>query len=357
MPFPEEKPVSKPLTMSELAKLAGVSPATFSRIINNHPNVKIETRLRVEKLLNSMNYQPPEVNVRQGRRRSSRRPARYRKMSLALVMNYPMELFSHLSFYNLMQHAIEQQLQNVYYECVLRTLPEKEPWKAIEDLKVDGLIILNVKHLENARLLKQFMKYPAIHILGTPSNCDCFDRITYDNDGIGKLAAEYFRNMQVEKIVCFANTGRNRDSSFLYRRLEMLSACFAPGMVLNADLQDDFLDKYLSPLHPAYERLLDIINAMPEKRIGIFAPSDAYIAGLCIEKNRRHTNLDKTLITLGVNNEPFFRNMGDPPFPSIDLNVEGIARKAVERFFWRRENPREHFQSFLLPVSLSDNLI
>ena len=46
------------MTLEEIAKLAGVSRSTVSRVINNHPNVSPEVRERVWKVIRELDYQP-----------------------------------------------------------------------------------------------------------------------------------------------------------------------------------------------------------------------------------------------------------------------------------------------------------
>jgi LacI family transcriptional regulator len=46
------------LTLEEVAKLAGVSRSTASRVINNHPNVRPEVRERVWEVVRQYGYQP-----------------------------------------------------------------------------------------------------------------------------------------------------------------------------------------------------------------------------------------------------------------------------------------------------------
>jgi len=46
------------ITLKEVAKLAGVSLATASRVINNLPGVKLTTRERVLKIIHEYGYQP-----------------------------------------------------------------------------------------------------------------------------------------------------------------------------------------------------------------------------------------------------------------------------------------------------------
>ncbi len=48
-------------TSKEIAKLAGVSRSTVSRVINNDPNVSEKTRTKVQQIIDEMHYQPDPV--------------------------------------------------------------------------------------------------------------------------------------------------------------------------------------------------------------------------------------------------------------------------------------------------------
>lgn len=48
----------RPLRIADIAKKAGVSPATVSRVLNNHPYVRDEIRQRVLKIIEETGYQP-----------------------------------------------------------------------------------------------------------------------------------------------------------------------------------------------------------------------------------------------------------------------------------------------------------
>jgi LacI family transcriptional regulator len=50
-----------PLTLEEVARLAGVSRSTVSRVINNHPNVRQKTRDKVWQAIRQSGYQPNVV--------------------------------------------------------------------------------------------------------------------------------------------------------------------------------------------------------------------------------------------------------------------------------------------------------
>jgi LacI family transcriptional regulator len=46
------------ITLDDIAKLAGVSRATVSRVVNNHPNVSAKKRLHVQKIIDETGYHP-----------------------------------------------------------------------------------------------------------------------------------------------------------------------------------------------------------------------------------------------------------------------------------------------------------
>jgi LacI family transcriptional regulator len=46
------------LTLEQVAKLAGVSRSTASRVINKHPGVRAEVRERVLEIIRQHGYQP-----------------------------------------------------------------------------------------------------------------------------------------------------------------------------------------------------------------------------------------------------------------------------------------------------------
>ncbi|MEV4481940.1 LacI family DNA-binding transcriptional regulator [Micromonospora coxensis] len=53
-----QQPAARAAVMSDVARLAGVSHQTVSRVLNNHPSVREETRQRVLRAVHQLNYRP-----------------------------------------------------------------------------------------------------------------------------------------------------------------------------------------------------------------------------------------------------------------------------------------------------------
>jgi LacI family transcriptional regulator len=54
-------PFDKPVTIKQVAREAGVSPQTVSRVVNHHPDVSPRTRERVQHVINRLAYQPSHI--------------------------------------------------------------------------------------------------------------------------------------------------------------------------------------------------------------------------------------------------------------------------------------------------------
>src|ERR1700709_2521603 len=56
--MPPDQPARRPPGLYDVAKLAGVSHQTVSRVLNNHPSIRQSTRERVQKAIDELNYRP-----------------------------------------------------------------------------------------------------------------------------------------------------------------------------------------------------------------------------------------------------------------------------------------------------------
>src|SRR5512136_2483217 len=59
------------ITIAQVAKEAGVSTQTVSRVINNRQEISTETRQRVQEIINKMRYQPNVIARSLSQRRSN----------------------------------------------------------------------------------------------------------------------------------------------------------------------------------------------------------------------------------------------------------------------------------------------
>lgn len=124
-------------TLETIAKLAGVSRGTVSRVVNNQPGVRSEVREKVLRIIKETGYQP-HAQAR------SLAGGKTENIGIVVFGQNPLFLAHHL-FYEVLQ-GVQSFLTNYSYDLLLysnRSVTDRQYWKRIGDRrKVDGLIIM-----------------------------------------------------------------------------------------------------------------------------------------------------------------------------------------------------------------------
>ncbi|WP_226003211.1 LacI family DNA-binding transcriptional regulator [Paenibacillus sp. BJ-4] len=128
-------------SIKDVANLAGVAVGTVSRVINNSGSVKPDTRKKVEKAIQELNYFPNEV-ARNFKMRKS-------KMVALLLPSIWHPFFSELAYY------IEDELDREGFKLMLCNSggkPEKELYylDMLRQNKVAGIVGITYNDIENS---------------------------------------------------------------------------------------------------------------------------------------------------------------------------------------------------------------
>ncbi len=128
------KSSQKTVTLHDVAKYAGVSYQTVSRVINNHSSVAEETRKRVLKSIQELNYRP---------NRAARSLVTNRSDTIAIISFGTAFYGPGQMLQNIMQHArkngfrvLPSALQHLRYEDVKAAIDE------LHELLIDGIIMI-----------------------------------------------------------------------------------------------------------------------------------------------------------------------------------------------------------------------
>lgn len=124
------------MTTSELAAMLGLSRATVSRVLNNHSNVKPETRLLVENALKKYNYTPNET---------ARSLVMSRSLRIAVIV------FSEPAFFwQQVEHGVNSAWQDLkprgvtvdyFVTNILKPLEQLELLQTLPSQGYDGIVI------------------------------------------------------------------------------------------------------------------------------------------------------------------------------------------------------------------------
>ena len=179
------------ITIRDVAKEAGVSTATVSRVINGSDKVSEDTRKKVVKAIKKLGYKPLKIN----------NPAASSKLKMIGIL-VP-DIFAY-HYSDIVEGAAEYLYQRGYEPFIYMFHRRLESEILAIDYffmsKVDGLIVCTSK--EDDKYLK-IVEETAIPIVTVDrENRDFrFDSVNIDNYKAGKLVAEYLQKMGHKRVI------------------------------------------------------------------------------------------------------------------------------------------------------------
>ncbi|WP_045746787.1 MULTISPECIES: LacI family DNA-binding transcriptional regulator [Actinoplanes] len=173
--------------MRDVAKLAGVSHQTVSRVINEHPNVRAETRERVLAAMRSLNY----------RRNLAARTLATRESHTLGIIGFETTLFGPES----MLYGIESAARAAGYlvsVATVRELTHRTVLEAVDRLAqhdVDGIIAIAPKPAVTTALTHAPGGLICVAVGGSGAGSDPFPRVRVDNDTGARLVTRHLLDL------------------------------------------------------------------------------------------------------------------------------------------------------------------
>ena len=320
------------ITILEIARAAGVSPSTVSRVNNNHPKISPETVRKVREASERLGFELRPFHLRQHHTTLLRR--KYRQMQIALLSRLPVTVLN-APIYSRVIRGVEEELSAHDYSMILRNFQCGQPFSKLPP-RIDGAILFALSG-EDPRFIRALREIPCVRIMGLPRGNDFFDHITYNDDAVGRCAAEYLWDRGHRVFLCIRSTFPCREESFCRTILEK------GGRLETLQGKELILETGETQLANVRELgvLLEEMKTFPALPTAIFAPVDIIMLGLY--QTLPHGGLlpGKDVEIIGVNNElAFLKNLTPRP-ASVDIQPERIGREAVRRLLWRIDNRNE----------------
>lgn len=336
------------MSISEVARRAGVSPGTVSRVINNRPGISDETAQLVRETIADIGYIPRPVNRRPGPRPKADRGIRTGAIGLLAFVQYKSQLDSPV--YAQVVHGAEAELAANGLMMVLHRVISTQPPPFITNGQVDGLLLFSGLGPLPEGLGRAAQRFPAVSMMGPERWCD---QVTYDNSVIGGLAAEHLLSRGHEALAMLGDEQGSAGS----RLGEFSRTVRAAGKVLHRATQRNFglIDEEVNGLHfECVEAAVEELIALSPRPTAIFAPADMYAAPLYGALTARGIVPGRDIEVVTVNNEgPLLGGLRPRP-ATIDIKAYQIGQMAVRRLLRRLEEPdHERMTVVLDPVLVS----
>jgi LacI family transcriptional regulator len=331
-------------TLYDVARLAGVSTATVSRVVHAQDRVRDSTRARVQEVIQQLGYVPDGAAQSLSRRQ---------KHIIGLVCverlaphQYDIESMS-LLFYDEILRGVEQRIRDLNWSLLITYLREsdKADLARLQTLlgKVDGLLVGEgiVPPDELARLAERL---PVVAVAGDPAG-RASDVVTADNrDGSAALVRHLVEVHRRRRLFHVDGPATAPDAK--ERRLGLGDVLEAhPGTALVGSYSGRFS---VQSGVEAGEQLLARRDDLPD---AVVCANDQMAIGVLQALARGGVRVPDDLAVTGFD-DIYPGSLSDPPLTTVHQPMRLLGERACARLLERIASPDLPQQVELLPTSL-----
>jgi LacI family transcriptional regulator len=325
-------------TISDVAKRAGVSPMTVSRVINAGKSVRPATRERVNAAIEALNYAPNPA---------ARSLAGAEQIRVGLLYSNPSAAYLSEFLVGSLDQASRRNLQLVVEKCD----PEDHAEDAAQRLIATGIdgVILPPPLCDSASVIEVLAaaRTPAVAV-ATGRIADSVSAVSIDDYRAARAMTAHIISLGHQRIG-FIIGNPNQDASA--RRLDgYRDALREAGLPIDEALIEQGLFTYRSGLDAA-EQLLDLDNAPS----AIFASNDDMAAAAVAVAHRRGLDVPGDITVCGFDDTALATTIW-PELTTIRQPIADMSRAAVdllvEEIRRRRAGKADHHQRMLLEFEL-----
>ncbi len=325
-----------PLTLEEIAKQAGVSRSTVSRVINNQPNVDPDTRARVLTITQNLNYQP---NI------AARGLAAGRTRILGLVIPMGVSTLFADPYFPLLTQGISSACNANDYSVMLWLAEPEYERRTIRQILQGGLIdgVIVASSLLNDPVVKALSKrgLPFIMIGRDPANL----RVSYvdvDNQNSAREMVAHLLRLGYQRVATIAGpkdmiAGVDRLQGYL-TALRERGLAQDPNLIVSGDFTE-------AGGYAAMQRLL------PFAPDAVFAASDTMAVGALRAVREAGKRVPDDIAIAGFDDMPFAART-DPPLTTVRQPIQRAGFVAAETLIDLITHPGDEPRRIILPTEL-----
>lgn len=316
-------------TIKDISRIAGVGISTVSRVLNNHPDVKEETRKKVLNVINQFNYIPNN---------SARNLKRNTSNTIGVLVKG-----IHNPFFSEMIKSIEERIDDEGYSMILHyneTNPNDfdSAIELIKEKKLKGLICLggDFDNIDTEQLtsLKIPLVLTSTNII---KNIDksFFSSVIIENEKAAYNAVNYICKLGHKKIGIITTGEEDRSVGKLrfegYRKALLRNS-------INYDLNLVEIGEY------TFQSGFDAMNKLLNKRLNItavFATTDIMAIGASKAILRKGLRIPEDISVVGFDGIDYSQYF-HPSLTTVKQPVEQMGEKSADILFDLIKNKKKH---------------
>jgi len=322
------------MTIRNVAKAAGVSTATVSRMINDNGFVSKETKEVILKAMKSEGYQLSKFKKRRGPRPSNTAGLKYRNFTMLWTSGT--EAASSTTGQKMML-GITESLQALGVNLVIDYINESNPIpQCLLSNNTDG-IFLHGPPVSN-EVVKLLKERPVIWLLQSGSH-DYGDRVQPDHRHVGISSYKFLEAQGCKSVCCISHTVKSAEESYWYSRMDgfLHEARFGKMKCHNIHTRYSGDRAQLDYQIRAAVEIVDQYIKLTPRPDGIFVANTMgpYIHA---ELKKRGIIPMKDVYMIGGDIDICGQYLSPEPV-MIDIQGRQIGKVAVEAMLWRIKHP------------------
>ncbi|HEY4429782.1 MAG TPA: LacI family DNA-binding transcriptional regulator [Paenibacillus sp.] len=306
--------------IKEIARMAGVSVTTVSRVLNNHPYVSEVKRTAVLNTIEKLNY---------SRNMNAVHLITGRTQAIAVIIPYINLFYFSLIIEGLAQEALLAQYRLILCQTDYRTEEEIKVLEMLRNKEIDGVVIVSTSM--SSEVIEEYTAYGPIVVCQDRGNCQ-FSSVYIEHYSAFRSGLQYLSDKGYRRIgYC---EGRQHGSSSSIRQIAFRDFLDATGqpypeewMIYDCVTEEDGVD------------VLHHLLQMKQRPDALIITGDHVAAGLIIEAWKNGIRIPEDLAVIGFDNQPIGRTLG---LTTIDNQLSEMGTTAFRIIYDQIQNDNRH---------------
>ena len=324
------------LTLLDIARLAGVSRTTASRVLNGRGEVSPTVRARVEQVIEETGYRPLA---------SARSLVSHRSGLIGFVVPIRTAAMIQDPYFVTLLQGLSHESARKGLAVALFLFDEESDQNGLVDRvigprRVDGMLV-SAYHTHDS-LLDRLVDFDVPTVtMGPNSFPDAFGSVNVDNESGGRLAGEHLAAIGCRRVALIG--GPEDTKSGADRTAGFRQALAEAGLELHPELVrvGDYTEHSGEVL---------AASLVAEEFDGIFVASDMMAIGALRALQSRGVRVPHDVAVVGFDDLDAAAAT-DPPLTTVRQPIAGVASAALDMLLEQIDNP-DQVRNLVLPVDL-----
>nr|WP_300005612.1 LacI family DNA-binding transcriptional regulator [Tissierella sp.] len=304
-------------TLADVAKLAGVSPSTVSRVIADNPKISEKTKKRVVKCMEEIGYYPNAIAQSLANKRTG---------NIGIIMPHTEDEIFLNPFFPEALRGIVKETSNTDYDLLLSTNAKTGEElaivkKLIRGSKVDGIILMSSKQDDECINYLKDIEFPFV-LIGSPYEMEGeINHVDNDNENAAYELTKYLIEIGSEKI---AFIGGDEKLVVTKKRIEGYKRALKD---MDKEFKDDLLllGSFNEKTGFKYGDKIANMSDMPD---GLIVTDDLVAFGVLKVFEGLGIKVPED-IALGSFNNSILSQHSPIPFTSVEINAFELGKKSI----------------------------